>query len=84
MNKKEELTFEDKKNIHIENEEYRLDVINIEKVRDVFYFIKEYDITIFEKLELYHFEKFIKENSTLYDIDDYVESSDEDIDFDDY
>ena len=83
-NNKEKISLEEKKQIYLENEIYRLDIMNIEKIRDIFYYIKEYNIFIFEKLELYYFEKFIKENSTLYDINDYIETSDEDSDIDDY
>ena len=48
----------------------------------MYYLVKEYNIL--EKLELFQFESFIKENSSIYDIDEYRESSDEDSEVDDY
>ena len=84
MNKEIKLTFEEKEKIHIENENYRLDVINIEKVRNMFYFVKNYNYSFFNNLELYDFENFIKKYSSIYEPGDYVKTSDEECDYDDY
>jgi len=80
---KKKLTYEEKKINFLKDEEFKLDVINIEKIRDIFYFIKEYNYNLLQKMELYNFEEFIKKNSSIYIPEEYVETSDEDRD-DDY
>ena len=79
---KKELTYEEKKINFLEDEKFRLDVMNIEKTRDIFYFIKEYNYNLLQKMELYNFEEFIKKNSSIYTPDEYIETSDEDSDED--
>lgn len=78
------LTYDEKKKLFLEDEINRLDVMNIEKVREVYYFIKEFNYNLFQKLELYNFEEFIKNYSSIYETEEYIESSDSDDDLDDY